>query len=40
MNKYRDLYLKDINKNLIENTITVSGWVNDPEIMVIYCLLI
>ena len=28
MNKYRDLYLKDINKNLIGKTITVSGWVN------------
>ena len=28
MNKYRDLYLKDINKNSIGKTITVSGWVN------------
>jgi aspartyl-tRNA synthetase len=28
MNKYRDLYLKDINKNLVGRTITVSGWVN------------
>jgi aspartyl-tRNA synthetase len=28
MNKYRDLYLKDINKNLVGKTITVSGWVN------------
>ena len=28
MNKYRDLYLKDINKNLIGKTISVSGWVN------------
>ena len=28
MNKYRDLYLKDINKDLIGKTITVSGWVN------------
>jgi aspartyl-tRNA synthetase len=28
MNKYRDLYLKDINKSSIGKTITVSGWVN------------
>ena len=28
MNKYRDLYLKDINKNLVGRIITVSGWVN------------
>jgi aspartyl-tRNA synthetase len=28
MNKYRDLYLKDINKNSIGKIITVSGWVN------------
>ena len=28
MNKYRDLYLKDINKNLVGKTIKVSGWVN------------
>ena len=28
MNKYRDLYLKDINKNSIGKNITVSGWVN------------
>ena len=28
MNKYRDKYLKDINKSLIDQKITVSGWIN------------
>ena len=28
MNKYRDYYLKDINKELVDKKITVSGWVN------------
>ena len=28
MNNYRDKYLKDINKSLIDQKITVSGWVN------------
>ena len=28
MNNYRDKYLKDINKSLIDQKITVSGWIN------------
>ena len=28
MNKYRDYYLKDINRELVNKKITVSGWVN------------
>ena len=28
MNVYRDYYLKDINKELVDKKITVSGWVN------------
>jgi len=28
MNNYRDKYLKDINKSLINQKITVSGWIN------------
>ena len=28
MNKYRDYYLKDINNELVDKKITVSGWVN------------
>ena len=28
MNFYRDYYLKDINKELVDKKITVSGWVN------------
>ena len=28
MNVYRDYYLKDINRELVDKKITVSGWVN------------
>ena len=28
MNSYRDNYLKDINKSLVGQKITVSGWIN------------
>ena len=28
MNKYRDYYLKDINRSLVDKKINVSGWVN------------